>query len=99
MATRHSEGDNPEANAATGSKFTITDQKLYVPTVTLSIDDDNILLQQLKRGFIGTIKCNKYGSEMTKRMDKTNNLNSLFAPTFSKVSKLFVLSFEKKEYL
>ena len=37
------------ANAAT--KFKITDTKLYVPVVTLSIEDNAQLLQQLKSGF------------------------------------------------
>ena len=35
--------------------FSITDTKLYVPVVTLSIDDNAKLLQQLKSGFKRTI--------------------------------------------
>ena len=57
-----------------GATFKITDTKLYVPIVTLSTEDDNKLLEQLKTGFKRTIKWNKYRSEMTKQF-KTNNLN------------------------
>ena len=40
--------------------FAITDTKLYVCVVTLSILDSTKLLQQLKLGFKGVIKRNKY---------------------------------------
>ena len=63
--------------------FQITDTKLYVPMVTLSTEDDNNFLEQLKSGFKRTIKWNKYRSEMTNQV-KTNNLNYLIDPTFNK---------------
>ena len=44
--------------------FTITDTKLYVPVVTLSTQDNEKLLQQLKSDFRRTIKWNKYQSEV-----------------------------------
>ena len=50
-------GDFP-ANAT----FKITDTKLYVPAVTLSAENDNKRLEQLKTGFKRTIKWNKYKS-------------------------------------
>ena len=53
------EVDNP-AN----SKFRIKDTKLYVPVVTLSDENDNKLLEQLKAGFKRIIKWNKYRSEI-----------------------------------
>ena len=40
--------------------FEITDTKLYVPVVTLSMQDHAKLLQQLKSNFRRTINCNKY---------------------------------------
>ena len=40
-----------EINNATGATFKIKDTKLYVPAVTLSAQDDNKLLEQLKIGF------------------------------------------------
>ena len=61
-------------DAPTNAAFKITDTKLYVPVVTLSTEDDNKFLEELKSGFKRTIKWNKYRSEMTNQT-KTNNLN------------------------
>ena len=83
--------DTSPANA----EFQIKDTKLYVPVVTLSTRDDNVL-EQLNKGFKRTIKWNKCRSEMTNQT-KTNNLNYLIDPTFNKVNRLFVLSFENEE--
>ena len=44
----------------TNATFKVTDGELYVPVVTLSAENDNKLLEQLKRGFKKTIKWNKY---------------------------------------
>ena len=96
MTTRDAEGNNPAIAAPTNATFTITDIKLYVPVVTRSTQDDNKLLEQLKTGFKKTIKWNKYRSKMTTQ-SKTNNLIYLIDPTFSKVSRLFVFSFENEE--
>ena len=46
-------------NSPTDAKFEITDCKLYVPLVTLSAENDNKLLKQLKSGFRRSIKLNK----------------------------------------
>ena len=93
---------NPDVNPAiaavnnpANATFKITDTKLYVPVVTLSTKDDNNFLEQLKSGFKRTIKWNKYRSEMTNET-KTNHLNYLIDPTFTKVNRLFVLSFENR---
>ena len=58
---------------------------LYVPVVTLSTQDDDKFLKQLKPGFKRTVKWNKYSSEMTKQT-KTNNLSYLIDATFNKVN-------------
>ena len=79
----------------TDAKFEITDCKLYVPVVTLSAENDNKLLEQLKTGFKRSIKWNKYISQMSNQ-NKNNNLNYLIDPTFSNVNRLFVLSFESE---
>ena len=73
----------------TSAKFEITDCKLYVPVVSLSAENDNKLLEQLKSGFRITIKWNKYMSQMSNQ-NKNNNLNYLIDPTFSNVNRLFV---------
>ena len=69
---------------------------MYVPVVTLSTEDDNNFSEQLKSGFKRTIKWKKYRSEMTNQT-KTNNVNYLVDPTFNRVNRLFVLSFENEE--
>ena len=83
-------------NSPADAKFEITDCKLYVPVVTLSAENDNKLLEQLKIGFRRSIKWNKYMSQMSNQ-NKNNNLNYLIDPTFSNVNKLFVLSFENED--
>ena len=86
----------PEIGAPTGTTFEITDTKLYVPAVTLSTEDDNKLLEQLKTGFTRTIKWQKYTSEMPNPTE-IRNLNYLIDPTFSKVNIFFVLSFKNDQ--
>ena len=51
---------NPNADLAIPA---ITDTKLYLPVVTLSIEDDNKFLEQLKSRFKRTTKWNKNRSE------------------------------------
>ena len=80
----------------TDAKFEITDCKLYVPVVTLSAENDNKLLEQLKSGFRRSIKRNKYMSQMSNQ-NKNNNLNYLIDTTFSNVNRLFVLSCENED--
>ena len=98
-ATREADPDADPAvagiNNPTGASFKITDCKLYVPVVTLSDENDNKLLEQLKAEFKKTIKWNKYISEMSNQT-KNNNLNYLVDPTFTNVNRLFVLSFENE---
>ena len=86
----------PAAAINSPAKFEITDCKLYVPVVTLSAENDQKLLEQLKSGFRRTIKWNKYMSQMSNQ-NKNNNLNYLIDTTFSNVNRLFVLSFENED--
>ena len=46
------------------TKFAITDTKLYIFTVTLSAEDDEKLLKQLKSGFERAINWNKCQSKI-----------------------------------
>ena len=68
---------------------------MYIPVVTLSTENDKKLLEQLITGFKRTTKWNKYSSEMTNQTEN-NNLNYLIDPTFTKLNRLFVLSFENE---
>ena len=79
----------PEVNSLSKCTFQLTDTKLNVSVVTLSAEDDNKLLEQLKTKCKITIKWNKYRSEMNKH-SKTNNWNYLIDATFNKVNRLFV---------
>ena len=60
VAGQPNRSDSPESAA-----FKIKDYRLYVPVVTLSAENDNKLLEQLKTGFKRTIKWNRYRSEMS----------------------------------
>ena len=51
-----------ETNSAT---FQINNDKLYVPVVTLSINDNIKFLENIKQGFKRTISWSKYRSEIT----------------------------------
>ena len=91
------QGDNPAVyeHSPINQTFKITDCKLYVPVVTLSAENDNKLLEQLKTEFKITIKWNKYRSEMSNQT-KNNNLNFLMDPTFTNVNRLSVLLCENE---
>ena len=91
VARQPNRGDSPES-----ATFKKTDCKWYVPVVTLSTENDNKLLEQLKTGFQRTIKWNKYRSEMSNQT-KNNNLNYLIDPTFTNVNRLFVSTFENED--
>ena len=86
--------DPPAIVAPTGSEFQIIDKKLHIPVATLSKENDKKRLEQLKSGFKRTVKWNKYRSQMTVQSNN-NNLNYLTDPTFTKVNRLFVLSFQR----
>ena len=96
---------NWEANAiltwlstsAVARRFVLTDAKLCVAVVNLSISDNGKLLQQLKSGFKGTINWNKYQSN-PKNIAQNRYLNHLVDPNFQELNRLFVLSFEKEDY-
>ena len=53
------------SSATEKTKFKIIDTKLYVPIVTLSIQDNPKLLQQLKSGFKTTINWKKYQTKVS----------------------------------
>ena len=82
-------------NAPTNATFKIKDTNLYVPVVTLSAENDNKLLEQLKTGFERTVAWNKCRSEMSNQA-RNNNLNYFIDSTFTNVNRLFVLSFKNE---
>ena len=76
--------------------FAITDTKLYVPVVTLSMQENTKFLQQLKSGFKRVINWNKYLSK-PELLAQNPNLNHLVEPSFQGVNRLFVLAFENDD--
>ena len=86
--------DPPPIVEPTELKFQITDTKLYLLVANLSKENDKKLLEQLKSGFKRTVKWNKYRSQMTVQSNN-DNLNYLIEPIFTKVNRLFVLSFAR----
>ena len=57
-------------NSMADVNLVITSTKLYVPVVTLSINDSFKFLGNIKQGFKRTISCNKYRSEITTQIKK-----------------------------
>ena len=85
------DGNNP-GNAV----FEITDCKLYVAVVTLSAENENKLLDQLKTRFPVTVEWNKYRCQISNQT-ANNNLNYLTDPTVSKVHRLYVVAYQIEE--
>ena len=81
------------ATTTTGATFQINNVELYVPIVTLSINDNIKFLENIKQRFKRTISWNKYRSEITIQ-SKNSNLDYLIDPTFKDINRLFVLSFK-----
>ena len=74
-------------------KFPIVDTNIYVLVVILSAQDNSKLLQQLKTGFKLTINWNKYQSKPTLQT-RNRYINYLIDPSFQRVNRILVLSFE-----
>ena len=77
-------------------KFAITDTKFYVPVVTLSIQANVKLLDQLKHVFKKS-NWNKYQLKVSTQT-KSQYLDYFVDPRFQGVNRLFVLSFENNVY-
>ena len=98
MCIREATREDPAVdriNNPTDVTFKITETKLYVRVVTLSTENNNKLLEQLKTGFKRTIKWSKCRSEMSNQT-KNDNLNYLIDLNFNKVNRLFVLLFKNE---
>ena len=80
-------------NNITSIVFKVTNTKLYVLVVTLSINDNIKFLENIKQGFKRTVSWNKYRSEITTQ-PKNNKLDYTVDPTFKNINRLFVLLFK-----
>ena len=54
-----------DATLTTGPTVQINNAKLYIPVVTLSINNNIKFLENIKQGFKRTISWSKYRSEIT----------------------------------
>ena len=86
---------NTDANKAT--TFAIPYRKLNLPCVTLSIDNNSKLLQQLKSGFKCTIYRNKC-QPRARIQERNQHLDYLLDPSFHGENRVFSLSFEKNAF-
>ena len=77
--------------------FTITDTKVYVPVVTLSIQKNVKLLDQLKSGLKITINWKKYQSKVSIQA-RNQYLDYLIDPRFEGLNTLFLLLFENNAH-
>ena len=84
-----------ETIQTTSATFQINNAKLYVPVVTLSINDNIKFLENIKQGFKRTISWNKYRSEITTQ-PKNNNLDYMIRLTCRNTNRLFVLLFKNE---
>ena len=87
------------ANKAT---FEITDAKLYVPIVTLSIEDKASLSKLLGKGFKRFIYWNKYKVIDNRVVEIAENnkekyITKLFDSSYQGVKRLFVLAYNNTE--
>ena len=78
------------------TKFNITDIKHYVLVVTLSIQDNGKLLQQLISGFKRTVNWSKYQTKVSTQ-GQNQYPDFLNDSSFQEVNRLFVLSFENED--
>ena len=83
--------------AANTATFTITDAKLYVPIVTLSIEDNSKLTKLLNEGFNRPIYWNEYKviPNKTVKLAAVNDvkyIRELLDSSWQRLKKLFVLT-------
>ena len=87
--------------AATTATFKITDTKLYVPIVTLSIEDNAKLSKLLSEGFKRPIYWNEYKTIPNKIVEIAANeekqIRELLDSSYQGVKRLFVLAYNNKE--
>ena len=79
------------SNAGTAATFTITDAKLYVPIVTLKIEDNTKLTKSLNEGFKRSVYWNKY--KVIFKNYNNEYIRERIDASFQGVNKLFVLPY------
>ena len=75
------------------STFTIKDAKLYVPVVTLSIEDNHKLSKLLSEGFKRSIYWNKYKVIPNRPYNTNEGIRELLDSSYQRVKRLFALAY------
>ena len=78
------------ANVSQVRTTLIIDTKRYVPVVTLSIQDNGKILEQLKLGFKRTINCSRYHSKVEPLNALNSYLDFLINPSFQGVNRFTI---------
>ena len=78
---------------AGNSTFTITDAKLQVSLVTLSIEGNAKLTKLLSKGFKRSVYWNKYKVVLNKTYNQNNYIRELVDVSYQGVKRLFVLAY------
>ena len=81
------------SSAGTAATFAITDAKLYVPVVTLKIEDNGKLSKLLNEGFKRLVYWNKY--KIILKYYDNEYIRERLDPSFQRFSKLFVLAYAR----
>ena len=71
----------------------MTDAELYVPVVTLSIEDNAKLLKLLSEGFKGSVYWNKYKIIPNKTYNENHYIRELLDAIYQGIKRLFVLAY------
>ena len=79
--------------AATTATFKITDAKLYVPIVTLSVEDNSKLSKLLSEGFKRSIYWNEYKVTSNKNYDVNEYIRERLDASIQGVNRLFVFPY------
>ena len=82
--------------AATTAIFKITDAKLYVPVVTLSIEDNTKISKLLNKGFKRQVSWIKYKIIPSKKYDANYYIRERIDASDQGVKRLFVLAYRDR---
>ena len=81
-------------SSAGNTTFTITDAKLYIPVVTLSIEDNSKLTKLLSEGFKRLVYWNKYKVIRNKIYNANDYIRELLDASYQGVKRWFVLAYD-----
>ena len=79
--------------AGTAATFTITDTKVYIPVVTLKIEEDTKLSKLLSEGFKRSVYWNKYKVIPNKIYNENDYIRELLDASYQGVKRLFILAY------